>query len=112
MDRPPRLKSEIRLAAIMRQASAVGVSAVIARKGDPDAGMIAIKVYLGRESGTGLARLIMETREGIGDSAWRDQFDSPQAEHIVDERLAREAKFDRDLWVVEIEDKAGRSFTD
>lgn len=108
MERSPRVKSEIRAAAILRRASAAGAAAIVARKGDSDAGAIAIKIYLGRETG---ARLLMETRED-DTTAWRDAFDAPQPEHIVDARLAKEAKFDRDLWIIEIEDRAGRSFAD
>lgn len=109
MDRPSRLKSDFRVAAILRRAGSAGIAAVVARKGDADAGAIAIKIYLGRAAG---ARLMMETRVHDDAVAWSDVFDGPQAEHIVDARLAKEAKFDRDLWVVEIEDRLGRSFTD
>jgi hypothetical protein len=108
MERSPRVKSEIRAAAILRRASAAGVAAVVARKGDSDAGTIAIKIYLGRETG---ARLLMEIRADDG-LLWRDAFDTPQPEDIVDARLAKEARFDRDLWIIEIEDRAGRSFAD
>ncbi|MDB5572909.1 MAG: hypothetical protein JWR79_66, partial [Tardiphaga sp.] len=34
----------------------------------------------------------------------------PVAEQAIEERLARELKFDPDAWIVEIEDKAGRHF--
>lgn len=109
MDRPPRLKSEIRVASILRRAASAGVAAVVARKGDADAGTIAIKIYLGREIG---ARLLMEARDGGDTAQWRDAFGAPQPETTVDERLAKEARFDRDLWVIEIDDRNGRSFAD
>ncbi len=112
MDRPPRLKTEIRVAAILRRAGAAGVSAVVARRGDADAGAIAIKIYLGRIGGAGQGRLVMESRGDDDALHWRDLFDGPQTESLIDERLARETKFDRDLWIVEIEDRAGRSFAD
>lgn len=112
MERAVRLKSHIRVAAILRRAGAAGVQAVVARRGDEDAGAIALKIYLGRVDGAPLARLLVETQTENGHAAFRDAFDGPQAEDRVDERLAREAKIDRDLWIVEIEDREGRSFTD
>jgi hypothetical protein len=34
------------------------------------------------------------------------------AEPAVEERIAKEVRFDPDAWIVEIEDKAGRHFLD
>jgi hypothetical protein len=36
----------------------------------------------------------------------------PVAEAAVEERLAKEIRFDPDVWIVEIEDRAGRHFLD
>jgi hypothetical protein len=36
----------------------------------------------------------------------------PLPERSVDERLAREVRFDPDAWIVETEDRAGRHFLD
>jgi hypothetical protein len=36
----------------------------------------------------------------------------PVAEQAVEERLAKEVRFDPDAWIVEIEDRAGRHFLD
>jgi hypothetical protein len=36
----------------------------------------------------------------------------PVPEALVEERLAREIRFDPDAWIVETEDKAGRHFLD
>jgi hypothetical protein len=37
---------------------------------------------------------------------------TPVAEQAIEERLAKEIRFDPDVWIVEIEDKAGRHFLD
>jgi hypothetical protein len=37
---------------------------------------------------------------------------SPAPEADAEARLAREVKFDPDLWVIEVEDRAGRHFLD
>ena len=113
----PRLKTEIRAAAIIRRAEGAGVFASVARRGDRDAGAIAIKIFMGRnEAGVPCARLRYEARNAEGDHEWRDPFDSAQdaetTEQSVDDWIAREVRFDRDLWVIEIEDRAGRSFSD
>ena len=36
----------------------------------------------------------------------------PVADAEVESYLARETKFDTDVWIVEIEDRAGRNFLD
>jgi hypothetical protein len=36
----------------------------------------------------------------------------PVPEQTVEERLAKEIRFDPDVWVIETEDKAGRHFLD
>jgi len=107
----PRLKSEIRAAALIRRAQREGAFAVVARRGDPDAGSIAVKVY----QGSGRAKLYVEARDDNGKAVWREPFDrdgASVAETEIDAYLDKERRFDSDLWIIEIEDRAGRSFTD
>ncbi|MEM8771784.1 MAG: DUF1491 family protein [Pseudomonadota bacterium] len=106
----PRLKSHIRVDAHLRRAQAGGAFATIARKGDADAGAIAVKVYLGGRA----AKLFVQSRDIDGQVIWRDPFeDDPKAEETearVDQWLQKEASIDPDLWIVEIEDREGRAF--
>lgn len=104
----PRLKTEIRVAAQLRRASIAGAFAAIARKGDPDAGAIAVKVYLGARR----ARLFVEGRDEKGEPQWREPLGGEAEETAVDQFLEKEVRFDRDLWIVEIEDREGRTFID
>ncbi len=107
----PRLKSEIRAAALIRRAQGEGAFAVVARRGDADAGSIAVKVY----QGGGLARLYVEARDDVGNAVWLQPFGeggAAAAEAEIDAYLDKEKRFDSDLWIIEIEDRAGRSFTD
>ena len=113
----PRLKTEIRVAAHLRRAQAAGAFATIARRGDPDAGAVAVKVYLGR----GRARALVQSRDLDGRSVWRDpligdtvQEDQSKDYHEaeVDAWLAKETAIDPDLWIVEIEDRDGRAFVE
>lgn len=102
----PRLKSEIRVAAQLRRAHIAGAFAVVARRGDPDAGAIAVKVYLGG----GKARLFVEARDEKGNAIWREPFDAAATEAEIDKYLDKEKRFDSDLWIIEIEDREGRGF--
>ncbi|HXI87158.1 MAG TPA: DUF1491 family protein [Parvularculaceae bacterium] len=101
-----RLKTHIQVTALMRRAQGAGAFAHVARKGDPDAGAVAVKVFVGEAR----ARLFMQSRDLDGAAVWRETFDGPQAENDVDARLTKERRVDPDLWIVEIEDKEGRSF--
>ncbi len=107
-----RLKTHIRVAAQMRRASAAGAFAHVAKKGDPDAGAVAVKVFLGRIEGAPSARLYVQSVNLDGEAAWREPFGEPADETKVDAFLAKERRIDPDLWIVEIEDREGRSFLD
>ena len=110
--RPPRLKTEIRVAAHLRRCAAAGAFAHVARKGDPDAGAVAVKVFLGGGEAGPLARLHIQSVTIEGEATWREPFDGPAAEEKIDAWLEKERRIDPDLWVIEIEDRQGRSFLD
>lgn len=111
MHRPPRLKTGFRVAALLRRANGAGAAAVVVRRGDEDAGAVAVKLYLGRIDGAPHAQLFFEEHDEDGRTRWRDALDGPAPEPAVDARLEREAKIDRDLWVVEIEARDGFTLT-
>ena len=104
----PRLKTEIRVSAHLRRAQAAGAFATIARRGDPDAGAVAVKLYLGGRS----ARLYIQSRDMDGNAIWREPLDDVVDERQVDAWIEKEANIDPDIWVVEIEDREGRAFLD
>jgi hypothetical protein len=108
-----RLKSEIWVKAFLRSCASAGASAVVVRHGDDDAGAIFIKVS--RLDGT--ARVFGPAPAGFDhateDRRWTTRLGgADQPERDVDAFLAREAEFDSDLWVVEVEDRSGRTFLD
>jgi hypothetical protein len=103
------LKTAIWASALIRTAQANGAFAAVARKGDADAGAVLVKVA----TLDGRARLYAPARRGAdGERVWLDLSAGAlgDEERAVDAHIAREAAFDPDLWVVEIEDKAGRHF--
>jgi len=102
----PRLKTEIRVSAHLRRARAQGAFATIARRGDTDAGAVAVKVYLGAQT----AKLFIQSRDIDGNPIWREPLEQIREEAQIDAWLEKEAAIDPDLWVVEIEDREGRAF--
>lgn len=106
-----RLKAEIWVKAYLRRCAVEGVSAVVVRHGDDDAGAIFIRVN--RLDGTSL--LFGPAPAGLDgaehDRLWVAHFPLPGApDEKVDAHMAREHDFDRDLWLVEVEDRQGRDF--
>ena len=112
MERPPRLKTGFRVAALLRRANGDGAAAAVVRRGDEDAGAVAVKLYLGRIDGVPRARLLFEEHDDEGRTRWRDALEGAAPEPSVDQRLEREAKIDRDLWIIEIEARGGFTLSD
>jgi len=106
-----RLTSDFWVSALLRRADAAGVAAVVRRRGDASAG--AIWVVVDRRNGTLDLHQPAPQSEVDEASAGDRRFETVgvglgAAE--VDARIASETRFDPDLWVIEIEDRAGRSF--
>jgi len=108
-----RLRSDIWVSAYLRRCAVEGAAAYLRRRGAEAAGAIFVKV----DRLDGCCALYgpapqTETREGVDRLFARvhkdDWIDPPDAEA----RLAREQKFDSDLWIVEVEDRQGRNFLD
>src|SRR4051812_41109688 len=110
-----RLKSAIWVAAYVRRCHVEDVFAAVRRRGAEEAGAIFIKVN--RLDGT--AELFAPAPQAAFDEAHptdrafsRSLGEAPVPEAKVEERLAREIRFDPDTWIVEVEDRAGRHFLD
>ena len=107
-----RLRSDILIAALLRRAQQAGAFAVLRRRGAGEAGAIFITV----DHLDGTIDLYAPAPPRPDDEPDRARrFDivmrGVSAEEIQN-RMLREEKFDTDLWWIEIEDRAGRSFTD
>ncbi len=111
-----RLKSGIWVAAYLRRCNVEGVFAAVRRRGAEEAGAIFIKIN--RLDGT--ATLFGPAPQSAFDEARpADRIfaaalggDRPAPEADIEARLVRETKFDSDVWIIEIEDRAGRNFLD
>jgi hypothetical protein len=110
-----RLKSAIWVAAYVRRCHIEGAYAVVRRRGAEDAGAIFIKIA--RLDGT--ADLYGPAPQTAFDEARPSEraFSAclktqPAAEAEAESYLAREMRFDPDIWIIEVEDRAGRHFLD
>ena len=108
-----RLRSDFWVSAHIRRCAVEGAAAYLRRRGAAEAGAIIVKIdrldgqaaLFGlapqTEAGRGLDRHFLRLHK----DEWIDPADA-------EARLTREIGFDPDLWIVEIEDRAGRTFLD
>lgn len=103
----PRIKTSIWAAALIRRAEVNGASAYVARKGDPDSGAVLVKVSLLN----GTARVWSAAYGDEGQRRWvRATGVEVVPDSVAEDYIERARKRDADLWVVEVEDRAGRDF--
>ncbi|MEM8752069.1 MAG: DUF1491 family protein [Pseudomonadota bacterium] len=102
-----RLTTEFWVAAYLARLREAAIPAFLTSKGDPTAGAVLVKAATldGRAS-------VFERAYGPdGERVW-----SPLAENAdeaeADAAIARQRGFDPDLWVIEVEDRAGRTLLD
>jgi hypothetical protein len=109
-----RLKTELWVKAYLRRCHAEGADAVLVRRGDEDRGAIYIKVS--RLDGTavlyGPAPSGLDA-SGAGERRWEPCLKGePTPETEADAFLERQVSFDSDVWILAVEDRAGRHFLD
>lgn len=103
----PRLTTEVWVSAYLARLAQEGIYAHVARKGDGTAGAVAVKVA----QMDGRASFFTRVFGPEGDRVWAAQLEgAPEAR--VDEALARQRRYDPDLWIIEIEDPRGRHLLD
>jgi hypothetical protein len=95
----PRVKAGLWVSMALRVANSAGQPAVVLHKGDADAGGV-LAVLRGR---AGLC-VLSQIRTADGALAWlRATGAAPVTQAAVDSYVARQMRFDPDLWVVEFE---------
>lgn len=103
-----RLPTRVWVDALIRRAQVAGASAFVLQRGEESRGDVLIKVadlsgaaraFVPRTSMEGTRVFVDLETQGIG----------PE-ESSVDDYLGRARDRDRDLWVIEIEDREGRHF--
>jgi hypothetical protein len=103
-----RLRSDIFVAAYVRLRNSENAFAVVRRKGAAEAG--AIFVCIDRLDGT--ADLYGPAPQAIFDDARPDRLFQKLTKGgatplDVSERLAKEMRFDPDVWIIDVDDRAG-----
>jgi hypothetical protein len=109
-----RLKTGIWVAAYLRRCNVEGAFAAVRRRGAEEAG--AVFIIINRLDGT--AALYGPAPQSAFDDAQPAERifvsmmggDTAVPEADIEARLTREIRFDPDVWIVEVEERAGRHF--
>ena len=102
-----RLTSEIWVAAYLTRCRLATIPAFIVKKGDATAGAVIVKLNTLDGNAVSYQRSFDLM---TGDRKWIVLVDGEEAE--VDASIASQRGFDPDLWVIEVEDRAGRHLLD
>ena len=95
----PRVKAKLWVQMALRLADQSGRPGAVLRTGDADAGGVLVVLR-----GRGGWVVLSQVRAGEGDAAWlRGTGAVPVSEAEADAYVARQIRFDPDLWVVEFE---------
>lgn len=95
----PRIKAGIWVSMALRMGNADGRFGAVLRKGDADAGGVLVVLRRDKE-----ISVLSQVRSGEGDLAWmRATGPAPVDQDAADAYIARQVKFDPDLWVIEFE---------
>ena len=100
----PRLASGLWVAAYLARLRLAAIPAYLARRGDDTSGAVIVKLA----TMDGQARAFVRRWDFASDTR-RWQVLAEGAEAGVDAALAREGGRDPDLWVIEVEDRQGRT---
>lgn len=103
----PRLTAGFWVAAYLTRLRLADIGAYVVRRGDETAGAVLIK----QSPLDGTATLHQRQFDLMADARrWVQVAQGPEAE--IDAQIARERARDPDLWVIEVEDRQGRSLLD
>ncbi|MFO1028928.1 MAG: DUF1491 family protein [Acetobacteraceae bacterium] len=95
----PRVKAGLWVSMALRMGNADGRYGTVVRKGDPDAGGILVLLRHDKE-----VSVLSQMRTAEGEQAWmRATGPGPVDDETADAYIARQLKFDPDLWVIEFE---------
>jgi hypothetical protein len=99
----PRLRAGVWVAAYLARLGGLAIPAFVVRRGDETAGAVLVKCA----TLNGKAQAFQRSFDPLsGARTWMVLAEGEEA--AVDEAIARQRRFDPDLWVIEVEDRAGR----
>ncbi len=99
------LAADIWVSALIRRVEAAGSFAMVVRRGERQFGSVIIKVL---NLKTREAYVLREANDA-DETVWMRPVEATE-EAGLDDYIARQVRYDPDLWVVEIEDVEGRHF--
>ena len=103
----PRLTADFWVAAYLARLRSFDIPAFVVARGDATAGSILIKL----NTLDGQARVFQRSFDlTTGDRVWAILTEGAEAD--ADASITRQRGFDPDLWVIEVEDRAGRHLLD
>ncbi|MCA8868694.1 MAG: DUF1491 family protein [Rhodobacteraceae bacterium] len=101
-----RLTSEFWVAAYLRRLQLANIPAFVTAKGNATAGNIMVKL----NTLDGRAQAFQRSYDAEGGRIW--MLLSEGDDKDVDASLNRQRGFDRDIWIIEVEDRNGRHLLD
>ncbi len=106
-----RLRSDFWVSAYLRRCGVEGIDAALRKRGAAEAGAIFVKI----DHLDGTASLYGPAPQLFVEDTSERLF-APILQGVmpldVEERMAKELRFDSDLWLVEVDDRQGRHFLD
>ena len=111
-----RLKSAIWVAGYLRRCTVEGAFAAVRRRGAEEAGAVYIKISKHDGTATVYApapqTAFDDARPSTRAFAPAIGAKEPVPDRVAEDYLAKQVKFDPDVWIVEVEDRDGRHFLD
>lgn len=101
-----RLTAEFWVTAYLARLRLADIPAFVVARGDATAGAVVVKLNRLDRTAAAFAR----SWDATGARIWTTIADGPDGE--VEAALERQRRFDPDLWVIEVEDRLGRTLLD
>ena len=101
-----RLTSDIWVSAYRKRLELMNIPCFVVAKGDLTAGAVLVKLSTLDGQATAFQRSFLAD----GTRGWMTLSEGGEAD--VDQAIAKQREFDPDLWVLEVEDRAGRHLLD
>ena len=101
-----RLTSDVWVSAYRKRLELMNIPCFVVAKGDLTAGAVLVKLSTLDGQATALQRSFLPD----GTRSWMTLSEGIEAD--VDQAIAKQREFDPDLWVLEVEDRAGRHLLD
>ena len=102
----PRVTSEFWVKAYLTRLRVMDIPAFLTSRGDATAGAVLVKI----NTLDGNAAAFQRSYDTDGNRIWVPLSEGTDRE--VEETLSRQRQYDPDIWIIEVEDKQGRSLLD